>query len=128
MERIKTMFLNKEFLKFLVVGGVNTCSGVVLALIYNALFNPNISFVLGYLSALIGSYVLNSYITFQQDLRFVKFCKFAVSYMPNFIIQYIVVFFIYNIMGADKLLAYAVAASIGIPVTFVIIRIFTFKG
>lgn len=128
MSKIKTRFMNKEFLLFLVIGGVNTFSGMVLALIYNRLFNPNISFVLGYSSGLVVSYVLNSLVTFKERLHIVKFVKFCITYIPNFIIQYVVVYLIYNVFEADKLIAYAFAAIIAIPVTFVLIKMFTFKN
>ena len=83
--------------------------------------------MLGYISGLIIAYILNSFITFKERLSFKKFSKFAVSYIPNFIIQNVVVILIFNVLGLHKLLAYTLAAVIGIPITFVLLKFFAFN-
>lgn len=125
--KILNVFCNKEFILFLLIGGFNTLSGVVFSLIYSYMFNANVSFVLGYITGLFISYVLNSCITFKERLHFIKFLKFTISYIPNFIIQNIVVFLTYNVLEINKVIAYCVAACIGIPVTFIFMKYFTFQ-
>lgn len=127
IEKIKKIFLNKEFVFFIVIGVINTFNGVVFSFIYSSLINENLAFVLGYISGLAISYILNSYITFKEKLSFTKFIKFSVSYIPNFIIQNIVVIITFNILGLHKLIAYCLAAIIGIPVTFILLKFFAFK-
>ncbi|MGG7143984.1 GtrA family protein [Clostridium nigeriense] len=127
MDKIKKIFLNKEFIFFIIIGVINTFNGVVFSFIYSSLLNENIAFILGYISGLVVSYILNSYITFKEKLAFTKFIKFAISYIPNFIIQNIVVIITFNILGLHKLIAYCLAAIIGIPVTFILLKFFTFK-
>jgi len=87
----------------------------------------NLAFVAGYMSALSIAYVLNSIFTFNERLSFTKLIKFAISYIPNFIIQYIVVFIIYNILGLLPIIAYITAAIIGVPITFLFLKLFAFK-
>ncbi|MGG7153651.1 GtrA family protein, partial [Clostridium neonatale] len=53
--------------------------------------------------------------------------KFAISYIPNFIIQNIVVIIVFNIFNYDKIIAYILAAIIGVPVTFVLMKFFVFR-
>lgn len=127
MYKIKRLFLNKEFIFFIAIGGINTINGVVFSYIYSNLLNENLAFILGYISGLIISYLLNSRITFKEKLSFVKFIKFGVSYIPNFIIQNIVVVIALNILDLHKLIAYSLAAIIGIPVTFILLKFFAFK-
>lgn len=127
MNKIVKFFLNKEFIYFLIIGIVNTFNGTVFSYLYAYLFNANIAFIFGYISGLMISYILNSYITFKETLTFQKFIKFAVSYIPNFIIQNIVVLIVFNMMGLPKLIAYALAAVIGVPVTFVFMKLFAFR-
>ena len=127
MYKIKRLFLNKEFIFFIIIGGINTINGVVFSYIYSSLLNENLAFILGYISGLIISYILNSRITFKEKLSFVKFIKFGVSYIPNFIIQNIVVVIALNILDLHKLIAYSLAAIIGIPVTFILLKFFAFK-
>lgn len=127
IKRIKNIFLNKEFIFFILIGVVNTFNGVIFSYIYSSIFNENLAFVLGYISGLIISYILNSFITFKDRLSFKKFIKFAISYIPNFIIQNIVVILVFNVLGLHKLIAYMLAAIIGIPVTFILLKFFTFN-
>lgn len=127
MDNLKKIFLNKEFILFIIIGVINTFNGVVFSFIYSSLLNENLAFILGYISGLAVSYILNSYITFKENLAFTKFIKFAISYIPNFIIQNIVVIITFNILGLHKLIAYCLAAIIGIPVTFILLKFFAFK-
>lgn len=127
LSKMKSIFFSKEFVSFVVIGLVNTFNGVVFSWIYSSFLNENLAFVVGYISSLVVSYLLNSLITFKEALEFKKFIKFAISYIPNFIIQNIVVIVVFNIMGINKLIAFAVAAAIGVPVTFVFMKLFAFK-
>lgn len=120
-------FISKQFIYFLIIGVVNTFNGVIFAYIYSSIFNENLSFVLGYISGLFISYLLNSFITFRQTLSFKKFINFSVSYIPNFIIQNVTVFVVFNILGYHKLLAYILAAVLGVPITFLFLKFFAFK-
>lgn len=127
IKKIKDIFLSREFILFLIVGVINTFNGTVFASIYSIFLNENIVFVLGYISSLIISYILNSFITFKEKLEVRKFIKFVISYIPNFIIQNIVVIIVFNICNYDKIIAYILAAIIGVPVTLVLMKFFVFR-
>lgn len=122
------MFLSREFLSFLIVGGINTVSNIIFSTIYS-MFIPNttIAFFPGYITSNIVSYLLNSYLTFKEKLGFVKFIKFFISYIPNFVIQTVIVYLFDRFVHGAPVLAYAIAAIIGVPVTFVFMKIFAFK-
>ena len=123
----KKMFFSREFFSFVIIGLINTFNGVVFAYIYSNFLNENFAFIFGYISGLIISYILNSKITFKEELKLIKFVRFAISYIPNFIIQNMVVVLVFNIMGWHKLIAYGLAAAIGVPVTFILIKLFAFN-
>lgn len=127
IKKIKEVFFSKQFIMFVFIGVINTFNGVIFSYIYSSFLNENIAFIFGYISGLVISYILNSYVTFKEKLEFNKFIKFAVSYIPNFIIQNIVVFIVFNMMGLHKLIAYGLAAVIGVPITFVFMKFFAFK-
>jgi len=121
------MFFSKEFLLFLVVGVVNTFNGTLFSWFYSlAVENANAAFVLGYLTSLSIAYFLNSFVIFKAKPNLWKYIKFCISYIPNFIIQNLVVIAVYNILNQDKLVAYILAAIIGIPVTFLVVKLFAF--
>ena len=123
---VKSNFLKKEFALFIVVGVINTLNGTVSAFIYSFFLQANIAFIFGYITALTIAYFLNSFFVFKVKLQIAKFFKFAISYIPNFIIQNTVVFVFYNLLHWNILLTYIMAAALGIPVTFLILKIFTF--
>jgi putative flippase GtrA len=127
IQKFKNTFFTKEFIIFLIIGVVNTFNGTIFSYIYSSFFNENIAFIVGYISGLFISYILNSFITFKEKLTFSKFIKFSISYIPNFIIQNIVVIIIFNMMGLNKLIAYMLAAIIGVPVTFILMKFFAFN-
>ena len=125
-KRMKARFLSREFMRFLLIGVVNTFNGVLFSYLFSLLFQPNLAFVFGYVSSLTVSYLLNSFFTFQAKLGFVKYVKFCVSYVPNFLIQNLSVLLFYNLLGADKVVAYLLAAIIGLPITFLMLKLFVF--
>ena len=120
-------FFTKQFITFVLIGVVNTFSTTILVTVYSNFINANLAFDLGYASGIVISYLLNSFVTFKEKLAFVRFIKFAISNIPNFIIQRIVVAIVLGIFGLPSFVAYGLAAIIGVPVTFLIMKLFAFK-
>ncbi len=127
IKKIKETFFTYNFIMFVIIGVINTLNSVWISYLLSLIFDANLSFVIGYIISLGIAYILNSVFNFKTKLDFIRFIKFAVSYIPNFIIQNVVVIVVYNILGFNKLIAYALAAIIGIPVTFIILKVFAFK-
>lgn len=127
-EKLKGLLFSPEFLMFVIIGFICTIFNVGFSAIYNLFItDTTLAFFPGYLSANIASYILNSTLTFKERLNFLKYVKYFISYIPNFIIQSLVVFAYSSLFpNAPGVLAYAVAAVIGLPVTFIIMKIFTF--
>ncbi|MBE7026326.1 MAG: polysaccharide biosynthesis protein GtrA [Ruminococcaceae bacterium] len=128
IKKLVKMVFDRQFLSFVFIGAVNTVNSVLFSILYSLLFYPNTAFVLGYITSLVISYLLNSFLTFKAPLGFVRFIKFAISYIPNFIIQNVIVFIVYNLLHLDELIAYILAGIIGIPVTFLMMKFFAFKN
>ena len=127
IKKFKEVFFSKQFIIFVIIGVINTFNGTIFSIIYSKFMNTNVAFVFGYISGLIISYILNSYFTFKESMNINKFIKFTISCMPNFIIQYIVVYIVFNIMGLPNIIAYGLAAIIGVPVTFILMKFFAFN-
>lgn len=126
--KIISIFLSKQFFIFLVVGGINTLNGLWIPSLLSVWLQANLAYVLSYIPSLAISYVLNSFFTFKDSqLTFEKYIKFNISYIPNFIIQNIVFFVVYNVCHANKFIGIILASAIGIPVTFLIMKFFTFS-
>jgi len=113
---------------FLIIGVINTINGIGFAYLYSLIIkNVNLAFIVGYLTSLTIAYLLNSFLTFKERLNLKKFIKFCISYIPNFLIQNTFVILFYNILNWEKLIVYSLAAIIGIPVTFLLLKLFAFK-
>ena len=127
MEKAKRHFFSFEFFRFLVIGCINTLNGVVFSFLFSRILPAQVAFWCGYILSLGISYLLNSAITFHERLSFSKMLRFFVSYIPNFLIQNVVVFLVHGVFGGTELMAYILAAVIGIPVTFLILKLFAFR-
>lgn len=127
IKKFKNTFFSAEFIKFVIIGVINTFNGVVFAYIYSSFLDANLAFIFGYTTGLIISYILNSIFTFKERLEIIKFIKFFISSIPNYLVQQITVIIVINILGLHKLIAYGLAAIIGVPVTFIILKVFAFK-
>lgn len=127
LRKFLRFFMNREFMIFVLIGIFNTLSGSVFATLYSMHVGANLAFVLGYLTSLVIAYLLNAKINFKKRITLKRFLKFAVSYIPNFIIQNIMVFLFYNHLGWDRIITYFLAAVIGVPVTFACMKLFAFK-
>lgn len=128
-EKIAHMFMTPQFLMFLIVGAINTLSNILFSTIYSVFIpNTTIAFVPGYITSNVVAYILNSKLTFKERLGIVRFVKFFISYIPNFIIQTVIVYLYDILIKGPSIIAYAVAAIIGIPVTFALMKLFAFKN
>lgn len=127
IHQIRHHFLTREFILFLIVGGVNTFNGTFLSWLYAFLIpNHNIAFNCGYLTSNLIAYYLNSTFIFPEPLSLHRCLKFALSYVPNYIIQNLIVLLFYNFLAYPPILSYLIAAILGIPVTFLCVKIFAF--
>lgn len=127
-ERMKSMFANFQFLIFVFCGCINVFNGIFFAWLYSLFFSANFAFCAGYFTSLVISFFMNSKITFHKDMSMIRFVRFIISYLPNFIIQNAIVLLMYNLMLLPKLLSYGAAAVVGVPVTFVMLKLFAFSN
>lgn len=128
LKKFWNVFWTKQFLTFLFVGLLNVVNGIVVPGVLSYVMNPNIAYALSYLPNLFISYVLNSFFTFEtKKLSIEKCIKFYISYIPNFMIQNVIFAVVYNFLGLPRIIAVVLAAVIGLPVTFILLKIFAFK-
>lgn len=125
--KFKQLFFTKQFICFVAVGCINTLNGMLFPFLFSYIMNANIAYAVSYIPSLTISYFLNSIITFSDSsFSFLKYVKFCISYVPNFIIQNISFFLVYNLAGLPKIAAILLASVIGIPLTFLIMKFFAF--
>lgn len=126
-EQIRHHFLTREFFLFLVIGCINTFNGVFLAWLCSFISpDNNLNFNIGYIIGNIIAYWMNSFIIFKAPLSCRRYIKFFISYLPNYIIQNLIVLLFYNMLGFPPIVSYIIAAILGVPVTFLMVKIFAF--
>ena len=134
-------FLTVQFFVFMFMGFINTVFSVMVASGLDILKNMFLSagsslrvfieafrtnFIIGYAASIVLSFFLNSKFTFHQPPTLKRFLRFPISYIPNFLIQYILVF-VFTSPHWNHTIAYITAAVIGTPVTFICMKFVVFK-
>ncbi|WP_255349306.1 GtrA family protein [Mitsuokella sp. oral taxon 131] len=124
---MKRHFLSRAFLIFLIVGCINTflCSALAKGM-ESLVDSANLAFNIGYILSNINAYFLNSKLVFPTTITIVRYIKFALSYVPNYIIQNIIVAIVYNMLGFPSLASFLIAAVLGVPITFLCVKLFAF--
>lgn len=126
-QTVKHHFFTRAFLLFLVVGTINTFLCSFLATVIEPLVgNANLAFNIGYLLSNGNAYLLNSLFVFPTRMTLVRYVEFFLSYVPNYIIQNAIVFVAYNLLGLPSIASYLLAAILGVPITFLCVKIFAF--
>jgi len=72
------------------------------------------------------AFFLTCKIIFKHKPTFKRYYRFILSYIPNFIIYYLVTFLTINVLKLNQFWGTAFAAMAGGPITFVIIKIYAF--
>ena len=128
LPELRRHFWSRSFLLFLLIGGINTFDCTILAsfLIWTGI-DGNLAFNIGYITSNIIAYWLNSIFLFPEPLRLARYGRFFLSYIPNYLIQNIIVFMVYNLLGLPSVVSFLLAAVIGLPVTFLLVKLFAFQ-
>ncbi len=128
LPELRRHFWSRSFLIFLLIGGINTFDCTILAsfLIWTGI-DGNLAFNIGYITSNIIAYWLNSIFLFPEPLRLARYGRFFLSYIPNYLIQNIIVFMVYNLLGLPSVVSFLLAAVIGLPVTFLLVKLFVFQ-
>ena len=125
-----TRLKNPKFIRFIVVGCINATIGVTLSYILSLYMDaPQLAFVVGFFISLIPSYFLNSIITFRNHRFSIgNFWSYVISYMPNFVIMIVFVHVFTVLFAIPPLITYVLAVAIAVPITFILLSMYTFKS
>lgn len=116
-------FINKEFIKFLIVGVINTFSSYVIYLMFITFMTYNVSYTLSYFCGIVISYILNSVFVFKVNLTLKNAFKFPLVYIVQYLLNIILlnVFVKYTII--NEVFAPILIIIISVPLTFVLSKI-----
>lgn len=127
LQNIANEFFTVAFFKFLIVGVINTFDCSLFAMLLMMLqMDGNLAFNLGYLLSNMLAYAINSWWIFPEPLSWRRYGKFMLSYVPNALIENIIVVVFYNWLEAPPLVSFLLAAILGMPVTYILVKWFAF--
>lgn len=117
-------YMNHEFLKFIIVGGINTGHYYLIYLIFLHVMQTHyfLAHVLGFVSSFIGSFFLNSYITYQVKPTLAKFIRFPLTQVVNILSSTALIFIFIEWLQMSNNLAPLVSVVFTVPVTFIVTR------
>lgn len=128
ISKLKHFIFDRHFITFIFIGIINVFNGVWIALLYsNFIENSILAYILGFLTSLCISYILNSLLNFKEKLSFTNLYRFAISNIPNFIIQVLTVFIFIDLLKCQKLISYFISAVIAVPITYILVKTKVFK-
>lgn len=127
LKKIVATFLNKKFLEFCVLGSINTFNTAWISALCSKFTQSNIAACIGYITSLSFAYVLSCKVIFECPLRKSGYLLFLLTYIPNFIIYFLVTFITINTLELPQFWGTVLATMTGGPITFVLMKFFTFN-
>ena len=127
-QKLLRTFCSRKFLGFCLIGFINTFNTAFISWVAHFKIQQNIAAYIGYFVSLAINYVLNGKLVFHKPLSLRKFVRFLISYIPNFIIYFLVSFITINLAQLPQFWATVIATIVGGPVPFIIIKLYAFGG
>jgi putative flippase GtrA len=114
--------ISLEFMRFILVGTINTFNYYIIYLFLHEILEMNymIAHIAGFLISLMISFFLNSYFTFQVKPTLSKFLQFPVTQLFNIVVSSFFVYVFVEHFGMDSTIAPILSIFITVPLTFMI--------
>ena len=114
--------INSEVIRFIIVGFINTFNYYIIYLFFIHILSINylISHILAFLISMVGSFFLNSYITYRSKPSLKKFLQFPLTYVVNISVTTLSIYILVDIMGLNETISPLIASLVAIPFTFII--------
>lgn len=111
-----------EFIRFIVIGGINTLNYYVVYILFHHVWNINygVSHVVAFTLSMVASFFLNSYFTFHVKPTWRKFFQFPLTQVVNFTVTTICIYLLVEQFGMSTSLAPLFAIFIAVPATFIV--------
>lgn len=116
----------REFIKFVIVGGLCTALHYGIYYILQIHINVNVAYSLGYIMSFITNFYLTSYFTFKSSPSWKKLFGMGGAHAVNYAIH-ILLLNLFLRMGISQEWAPIPVFAIAIPVNFLLVR-FVFKN
>ena len=116
-----------QFLRFLIVGVVNTIVGCAVYLFFVQYMSHTLAYGIAFVIAIICAAPLHARVTFGVTLRRHSFALSALFYFISYLVNAGVLELTVRGFGVDKRLAILVIVAVSIPMTYIVNRLI-FRG
>lgn len=111
-----------EFIRFIVIGGINTLNYYVVYILFHHVWNINygVSHVVAFTLSMVASFFLNSYFTFNVKPTLRKFLQFPLTQAVNFTVTTVCIYVLVEQLRVSTAIAPLFAIVIAVPATFIV--------
>lgn len=111
----------QSFIRFVIVGFINTFNYYILYLVFMYLGIPYIfSHSIAFAVSMIGSFFLNCFFTYKTKPTFSKFLQFPMTYIVNYSVTTLSIYILVGVFQMNEFIAPLIAAIIPIPFTYMV--------
>jgi putative flippase GtrA len=112
-----------RIIRFALVGVLNTATYYGLYLFFGLFLPYLVAHAIAFVLSMIGSFFLNCYFTFRTKPTWRKFILFPLSNVTNFVVTSVGLYVLVQFFGIHQRIAPLLAASVAIPVTFLVAQL-----
>lgn len=113
--------IHRQFLRFLLGGGVNTVATYGLFVVLDQVMAPSMAYTVTYLAGIVLSYLINTFLVFRTGVSLRSFLQFPGVYLAQYLVGLILLNFLTD-SGLDSRLAMIGVIAVNIPLTFALTR------
>jgi len=126
---LKNIIFNKNFIKYIAIGFLNTLVGFGLIFSLMALgFSPEISNVIGYFIGFMVSFSLNKKYNFRSNKSIgYELPRFLFAMLIAYLINFIILILLFRIFNLNKYLSQIIAASFYVLLGYNLSKYWVFK-
>jgi putative flippase GtrA len=123
MKFISAISITPEFIRFIIVGGVNTLLSYVIYVSFLLFLPYPVAYTLAYIIAIFISYYLNTKFVFKRKARLSKALQFPLVYLAQYLVGFGSLYILVEILSVSEFIAPVLVVMITIPVTFILSRL-----
>lgn len=123
---------NKEPLRFIFWGAINTFITLINTIILNFIFSEidwsskllgrtiDIPFIIAFIIGIPISYTTHTLFTFKVKWNFLRLLRYPLSSIPNFLLQSLCIYIFGEVLSLNINLAYIISSILPLPIMFLI--------
>jgi len=111
-----------EFLRFLIMGGINTLVAYAIYLLLLQWMRYEAAYAIGYAVGIVIAYGVSSLFVFRKPMRRRSALRFPFVYLAQFLVSLGILHLAVEVAHAPHWLAFGIAVGLTIPVTFFLSR------